>query len=69
MDYFSENMLSYGLFEKIDVLIPGRYEFNNTRFFCIATIEQENNVDDDFTEDVSTFLMSDFKSTFDKYFS
>ena len=35
----------------------------------IACIEQENNVDDDFTEYVRTFLMSDFWSTFDKYFS
>ena len=35
----------------------------------IACIEQENIVDNDFNEDVRTFLMSDFWSTFDKYFS
>ena len=34
--------------------------------FYIARIEQENNVYDDFTEDVRTFLMSYFLSTFDK---
>ena len=30
----------------------------------IACIEQENNIGDDFTEDVRTFFMSDFLSTF-----
>ena len=35
----------------------------------IACIEQENNVDDEFTEDVRTFLISDFLSALDKYFS
>ena len=32
---------------------------------CIARIEQENYVDDEFTEDVHTFIMSDFQSAFD----
>ena len=46
------------------------------RCFCarftllyIERIEQENNVDDDFNEDLRTFLMSYFLSTFAKYFS
>ena len=34
----------------------------------IAHIEKVNNVDDDFTEDVRTFLISDFQSTLNKYF-
>ena len=33
----------------------------------IAHIKQENNVGDDFIEDVRTFLLSIFLSTFDKY--
>ena len=35
----------------------------------IARIEQENNVDYDFTEDVRTFLMYDLRSRSDKYSS
>ena len=35
----------------------------------ISRIEPENDVDDDFTEDVRTSLKSDFLSTLDKYFS
>ena len=34
----------------------------------IALIEQENNVDDDFTEYVRTFIKSYLPSTLDQYF-
>ena len=42
------------------------YDFNMRRFFArltllyIARIEQNNNGDDDFTEYLRTFLISDF---------
>ena len=35
----------------------------------MTRIEQENNVDDDFTEDVRTFSYHISESTLDKYFS
>ena len=51
------------------------YEFNMRHFFqvlltllYIARIEQDNIVDDAFTEDVHTFLISDFQSTLDIFF-
>ena len=46
-----------------------RYFFARLTLLYSALIEQEKNVVDDFTEDVHTFLMSDFSSTFDKSFS
>ena len=61
---------------KIYVLFPEGYDFNMRRcflaeldIFYIARIEQENNIDDKFTEDVRTVIMSDFQSAFDKSFS
>ena len=50
------------------------YDFNMRHFLVrltllkIAHIEQGNNVDDDLTEDVRTFLISDFPSTLDNPF-
>ena len=52
------------------------YDFNMRRcclaqliLLDISRIEQNNNVDDDFTEDARTFLYSYFQSTLDKSFS
>ena len=52
----------------MDILIPVIYDINMRHCFLaqltqlyIASIEQEINVYDEFTEDVCTFLMSDFK--------
>ena len=60
---------------KIDVLIAGINDFNMRRWFLaqwtllyISHIEQENNVDDDFINDVLIFLLSNFLSTFDTSF-
>ena len=57
---------------KIDVLIPGIYDFNmrccfwaRLNILYIARIEQENNFDDDFNEDMRTFLISYFLSKLD----
>ena len=55
---------------------PRKIKFNMRRCFLvqftllyIARIKQENSVDDCFTGDVCTFLMSDYLSTFGKSFS
>ena len=51
------------------------YNFNTSIFFArltllyITRIYQQNNGDDDFTEDLHTFLISYFLSSLDKYFS
>ena len=61
---------------KIDVLIPGIYDFNICQRFLallitlyLTCIEQENNVDDECTENVCTFLISAFLSTLDKSYT
>ena len=45
------------------------FSWEKLTLLYIARIEQANNVDDDFTEYVHTFLISDFWSKFDKSFS
>ena len=50
------------------------YEFSMIFFLAqlailyIVRIEQENNVDDDFTEDLRTFIISDFLSILENTF-
>ena len=45
-----------------------RYNLAQITILYMTRIEQENNVDDDFTEDVRTFLISYSLSTLDKSF-
>ena len=73
---FHKEILLQCIFETIDVLIPGIYDFNMRHLFStqltllyISCNEQENNVDYDLTEDVRNFLMSKSQSNFYQYFS
>ena len=58
---------------KINELIPGMYDFNMRRSFLelltllyISHTEHKNNVDDGFTKDVRTFLISYFPLALDQ---
>ena len=75
MTSFSTKILSSLISVGKDELIPVIYDFNMRRYFLtwytllyIECFEQEINVDDDITEDLRIFLISDFLSTFDTYF-
>ena len=76
IDYFFRKYIVVMSLWKNWCINPRRIWLQHETFFwewltilCIACIEQENNFDYDFTEDVNNFLMSNFLSTFDNPFS